>query len=576
MQGNLLRLVSIVSWFLLLGLAAPLCRGELPGDYFPKLNKGLSRVERVMAAMPEARLSELERQPGMRHFPSAVLVAAVLYAKEHPANRRYHDRRTLTTALAIGDLIAREIALGAYGRLDNHRDTYMWLDAYRLLEGELGEPRRKRWREALMGLVAPLAADVDERKDYPWYNSPYIVTSPNHYSLWSSTVHLAGKVFGNQEWQDLGARVMHRFAAEEQTEDGYWGEHSRDGPTTGYDYLTSTAVALYYEHSGDPAALEALRRSTDFHKYFTYPDGTPVDTVNDRNRYWGVPMWGGFGFSHFPDGRRYAEFLLDRYGDDFGIEDLGRMAQSALYFHEGETAPIPTDLPRFFHRLQVPAGMRKEGPWVVSLSGIVSTPAASQFYLDRQTVMGVFHEKLGLIISGANSKHQPELATVSETVKGKVYHMPMSSRLTMTEQGDRLALGYNKFFSELTFPELSENRLRFRFRIRWKGGAAPARLTLQLVLKPGEILETGGGKRVKLSTEPGSEPLRLTPQDIGGWIRHGGWTLKTESPVELEWPVYPYNPYSARPETGLAHAVGAYRLELEPRSQVVDFTLETR
>ena len=92
------------------------------------------------------------------------------------------------------------------------------------------------------------------------------------------------------------------------------------------------------------------------------------------------------------------------------------------------------------------------------------------------------------------------------------------------------------------------------------------------MLRSGEILETGGGKRVKLSTEP----LRLSPEDIGGWIRHGGWTLKTDAPVELEWPVYPYNPYSARPETGLAHAVGACRLELEPRSQVVDFTLETR
>ena len=57
MQGNLLRLVSIVSWFLLLGLAAPLCRGELPGDYFPKLNKGLGRVERWPSFDSRTRLS---------------------------------------------------------------------------------------------------------------------------------------------------------------------------------------------------------------------------------------------------------------------------------------------------------------------------------------------------------------------------------------------------------------------------------------------------------------------------------------------------------------------------------------
>lgn len=54
------------------------------------------------------------------------------------------------------------------------------------------------------------------------------------------------------------AEVEQRLAAEEQTSDGYWGEHSRAGPTPGYDYLTMTAVALYWEHSKDEAALDRL------------------------------------------------------------------------------------------------------------------------------------------------------------------------------------------------------------------------------------------------------------------------------------------------------------------------------
>ena len=116
-------------------------------------------------------------------------------------------------------------------------------------------------------------------------------------------------MLGNKDWEDLGATALHRLAAEEQTPDGYWGEHTDNGPATGYNYLTMTCVALYYEHSHDPAALEALRRATDFHKHFTWPDGTPVETINGRNRYWDVSPWGHFGFSHWPDGRRYAEFL---------------------------------------------------------------------------------------------------------------------------------------------------------------------------------------------------------------------------------------------------------------------------
>ena len=93
----------------------------------------------------------------------------------------------------------------------------------------------------------------------------------------------------------------------------------------------------------------------------------------------------------------------------------------------------------------VPAGIRKTGPWVVCLSGIVDTQASTnQFYLDRQANMSVFHSKLGLIISGANSKRQPELATFTEKIKDQMYHMPISSRLRMSEARDRLGLDVNQ------------------------------------------------------------------------------------------------------------------------------------
>src|SRR5881398_2070912 len=107
--------------------------------------------------------------------------------------------------------------------------------------------------------------------------------------------------------------------------------------------------------------------------------------LNDRNRYWGVSPWGHFGFSHFADGRRYAEFLTTRLTaepkaglvviseqspsgavrtprptqKELDLESLGRIAQDALYFHEGPTAPIPQDQARYAHQMAVPAGIRK-------------------------------------------------------------------------------------------------------------------------------------------------------------------------------------------------------------------------
>jgi hypothetical protein len=399
----------------------------LPGQYFRLLEAGIDQVAQRLATESSPELKMLEAGAHSHQlFPHTILVAAVLYARKDPANLRYRNPGMLALALKIGDLLAGEHERGTYQeRLNSDRDTYMWLEAYRLLEPELGAERRVRWRRSLEGNVAVLAADTSARMNFPGYQSPFIGTSPNHLSLWASTVYFGGHVFSNREWLRIGAHAMHRFATEEQFSDGYWGEHERSLPTPGYDYTTYTGVALYYEQSHDPAALEALRRGLDFHKYFTYPDGTPVEVIDDRNRFTIVTGWsprsssapsddvapsggndesaskGQSGFSNFRDGRRYAEFLTNFFrAGEVGYEDLGRLAQDALYYHRGPNAPIPQDLPDYTRQLSVPAAIRKTGPWIVCLSGLISTRAVNnQFYLDRQANLSVFHDSIGLILT---------------------------------------------------------------------------------------------------------------------------------------------------------------------------------
>ncbi|MCX6620593.1 MAG: hypothetical protein NTY38_05865, partial [Acidobacteria bacterium] len=440
---------------------------ELPERYFRLLETGMAQVEQRLNAEPAADLAQLEsRGSGWRQFPHNVLAAAVLYAKQDPSNPRYHDARMLALAIRIGDLLAAESERGAFEeRLNSDRDAYMWLDAFRILRPELGRPREERWRRALFKSIRQLAVDSARVADFPGYYSPFIGTSPNHLSLWASTLYLAGRVFGDTAWEKLGARIMHRFAAE-QSPSGFWGEHDRNLPTTGYDYTSYTGVALYHEFSRDPAALLALRRGLDFHKYFTYSDGVPAEVLDDRNRYTSLSGWnrpgfetwspknpspggndespskGHFGFSNFPDGRRYAAFQTSFFrAGETGYEDLGRLAQNALYYHRGPLAPIPQDLDSYTHRLEIPAGIRKTGPWMVCLSGLISTQAVNnQYYLDRQGHLSIFHARTGLIITGAGSKRQPELATFSETLGGQVVHMPIASHLDMDSRQDRLAL----------------------------------------------------------------------------------------------------------------------------------------
>lgn len=538
---------------------------QLPARYFQLLAAGAAQVESRLNTNPSADLQSLEAQEGRRqwnHFPFAILVPAVLYAKQHPDNPHYHDARMLKLAIRIGDLLAQENERGKFTpRLDSDWDTHMWLEAFRVLVPDLGEERKARWKRAIIENAKLVYPDAAERVDFPWYNSPFIGTSPNHYAQYAALLFLAGRTFGNKEWEDLGAKILHRFSAEEQTPDGFWGEHSRSGPTPGYDHLTMTQVALYWEYSHDPAALQALRRSTDFHKYFTYLDGKPVEVINDRNRYWDVDAWGHFGFSNFADGRRYAEFLTSFFREDnLPMDWLGRLAQDALYYHEGPTTPIPQDRDGYSHRMQVPAGIRKVGSWEICLSGIIATQAANnQFYLDRQANLSIFHKKVGLFISGANSKRQPELATFLERADGEIFHMPLNSRLQMADSGDRLSLSYNTFFVDVYPTVTSNNDMTLRFVVSGKGKPPDeARLNLQLVLNAGETLETGAGRKFTL----GTDRLELSSEALGGLIRSHGWTLKAGPMARLVWPVYPYNPYADALETTLDHAVGVLSVPL--------------
>lgn len=462
----------------------------------------------------------------------------------------------------------------AENKQDYEWEIQFWLDTFRLLESELGAERRARWQREIEKITRWFAGQVAYRLDFPRYQGPYIRTSTNHLALFASEVYLAGRVLANKEWEQLGAQALHRLAAEEQTPDGYWGEHTDNGPATGYNYVTMCCVALYAEHSQDPAAKEALRRATDFHKHFTWPDGTPVETINGRNRHWAVSPWGQFGFSHWPDGRRYAEFLAGFFSaGKISSRDLGRLAQNALYFHAGPTEPIPQELPKSAYQMKVSAGIRKTGPWVVCLSGLIDRPTDSQFTLDRQAHLSVYHEQLGLIITGANSKHQPELATFREKTRDGIATIPLSSRLRMADDRDRLGLGYNTFFADAQIPTPSPDRLAFRFAITetGRGRLQDVELHLQLRLHAGQTLETARSK-VELNTNR----VELSAGDLGGLIRHRGWTLRAPSSARLNWPVLPFNPYANAPETDLRHAVGVLTVPVTVEPPPADAALNWR
>ena len=151
-----------------------------------------------------------------------------------------------------------------------------------------------------------------------------------------------------------------------------------------------------------------------------------------------------------------------------------------------------------------------------------------------------------------------ELATFRERIAGVTYHLPLSSRLDMSDKRDRLSVAFNSFFSDLYVPPPSEREIELRCVISGKGRAPEeAFITLQLVLTPGEVLQTAAGKNLTV----GEQRLELQPEAIGGWIRHHGWTMYVDPAARLVWPVQPFNPYTNAPEAGLARAVAALSVD---------------
>ena len=424
---------------------------ELPGHYF-KL---------VVAEVNSLEPNNLKSNPG------AMMAAAVLYAKPHAANPSFGEKSKLELALRLGDLFASQSeADSAENKQDYEWEIHFWLDTYRLLEADLSAERRCRWRREIEKIIRWFAGQVADRIDFPRYQGPYIRTSTNHLALFASEVYLAGRVLGNKEWEELGAPALAPARRRGADPRRLLGRAHRQRPGHRLQLPDDDLRRPVLRAQPRPGRPRALRRATDFHKHFTWPDGTPVETINGRNRYWSRQSLGPFrlfALARWPPLCGVPGKLLRRRQKLRAREPWAASPKAPSTITRGRLRPFRRTCRRFAYQMKVPAGIRKTGPWTVCLSGLIDTPIDSQFTLDRQGHLSIYHEKLGLIVTGANSKHQPELATFLEKTKDVATTIPLSSRLRMTTRlATGLGLGYPRSLPKRACrPESQAVGLRF-------------------------------------------------------------------------------------------------------------------
>lgn len=232
------------------------------------------------------------------------------------------------------------------------------------------------------------------------------------------------------------------------------------------------------------------------------------------------------------------------------------------------------------------AAILRQGPWFVCLSAYTTPIATSRWHQDRQNMMSVFHDKVGLVIGGGNTKLQPAWSSFTvgdESLlrhksgdtnpdflppPGKLFHVPSAAAL-LCEPCCGLDLTYDKETCRIQVRPKDERTLVCTLSATASSGLpVAAHLTLLPHLK--QIVETGGGQRFVL----GDSPVTLSADQVGGSVAHAGWRLTVPKTATFTWPVLPHNPYrkDGRAETGEGRI--SIRIPFDAKHRQCEVTLE--
>ncbi|MCA9443702.1 MAG: hypothetical protein KC964_23080, partial [Candidatus Omnitrophica bacterium] len=262
---------------------------------------------------------------------------AVPYSTKHEDNPYFKDPQILEAIVRGGDALiedADEDGKWIFRKKDGSEWGMIWMPwtysrwvrAFDLVKEDMPQEARERWEKAL-------TLGYSGIKEHA-LNSVHNI--PAHHAM---GLYIAGKALNKPEWMEFASDFLMKVV-EAQNPAGYWSENI--GPVVAYNFVYADALGTYYAVSGDERVLPALERCAEYHLHFTYPDGTTVETIDERNPYHDTIRTGNVGFTFTPEGRAY----LKRQWDIYGREKLGsdQYASLILYGEEGPIAQGSEDL----------------------------------------------------------------------------------------------------------------------------------------------------------------------------------------------------------------------------------------
>jgi hypothetical protein len=499
-------------------------------------------------------------EPWICRDQQLIFPLAAAWAIEDENNSWHHSDEVLAVIAKGGEVLVNEMDTegkwifrkkdnSTWGQIHMPWTYSRWIRAYHLVGDALPEASRKKWEEGLLLGFSGIRNYMDGN----------VHNIPTHHAM---ALYIAGVCFDNEDWRSAATAFMAK-AVGEQDPVGFWSEHF--GPVVGYNAVYVDAMGIYYHFSKDPVVLDALRRSATFHSSVLWPDGSPVSCIDERQIYHKGVSAGNVGFSWTPEGRGY---LLNQVWDysEQGTKSVSAdyAAAMLLYGSSGDAVTPAADQDEGMGVLgDNNALIRRHRPWAYAFSGYACAPSGSRWIQDRQNLIDVYHDALGLVIGGGNTKMQPYWSTFTVGDPALLKHMageespnftpdidlqwtPDGAAITTEGGVDRLELTYGEIQCEVTVQPNADGSLTLTY-------AAPEGQRVEghvpFLMRAEEIRPAAG------------DPIALTDEEsifgaeaLGGYVDYGGLRVTIPEGASLRWPAMQHNPYKKDGSSSLSSA----------------------
>jgi hypothetical protein len=397
--------------------------------------------------------------------------------------------------------------------------------------------RRERWVKALTLGYEGISAN--ELKT--------IHNIPTHHAM---GLYCAGKALDRPEWCEQASDFMQKVVAE-QDPGGFWSENL--GPVVGYNLVYTDALGVYCAMSGDERVVPALERAAEFHANFTYPNGTRVETVDERQVYDDQTFVPNSGFTFSGVGRAFLKQLWQQRKAAGGSVAPDLAASLFQYGREGEIKPPQSAGGRGMFVLGNNDAMtRRNAPWFTCLSAYHAPVPTSRWIQDRQNLISLYHDDVGLIIGGGNTKLQPLWSTFTVGDVSLLTHTPgdedpkflpppgishVPSEAKLDPDATALHLTYGDVQVHATV-ELDDQQATLVYALDSETSQPVAGHAI-LMPRMKRPWSTASDKHGTLS----DEPIELKAGDAGAWLQLDRVRIALPENASIHWPVLPHNQY---------------------------------